>query len=530
MPLSDSPLLSNWIPDIGGLRSRGGFFEWAINFPDDLVVRTIMTYFPEDETFPSGAFLVKPSVLAGTVFAATDDGIYNITTETNAPTLSEALSGTSMAGWLSHTMFTNDAGPFLMVCSEVDGYKYYDGAAWATPVAGVAPGEIDGVDPANLVHVSVWKKRLWFVERDTTKAWYLDANAITGTAAAFNFGPQFKHGGHLLFIANWTIDAGEGIDDFLVAVGSNGDVVIYQGSDPTAAETFSLVGSWYVGQMPVGRRAYTQIGGDLAILSTEGVFPVSYITRGGGDFLSAGGKEYSTKIRPSLGEAMKQSFTSRGWQLSTLSSQRLLLVNVPDYEFGDTTVASTQFCMNTSLFSWTTLSGIPAYCLGETPGFSLAGTTDGRVLLILNGDYDNVPFGASDGDPIEHVVQFAFSTFDKPALIKQFLMLQATYLSTVKPATSLSVNVDYTYAPPASVTANANPSSETLWDGDATDPLSLFGSGFWDGVPPERGARYSGWRNVTGLGYAGAATIRNSLTAPTTLVSVDYMFAPGGPM
>lgn len=524
MPPTDSQLMVNWFPDVGGLTSRGGYRVWAEGFTDDEPVRTIMCYLAPGDTFPGGTFATLPSVLAGTVFAATDTDIWDVTTATDAPVSSKSLSGDPQAGWLSHSTLTNSAGSFLLVCSETDGYFYYDGATWTTPVAGVAPGDINGVDPADLVHVSMWKKRAWFVERDSTRAWFLGADAITGTASEFDFGPVFSKGGYLAFLANWTIDAGEGIDDFLVAVSSNGDVVIYQGTDPTDPDKFGLVGRWYVGQIPVGRRNYAQFGGDLLILSTEGLFPVSLITRGGGDLLSANGAEYSSKIKPTLGARARTTFTEKGWQVALNSSQRMLLVSAPDEEYSE----NVQFCMNTALNAWTQFTGIPVLCYGETPGWTLSGGADGKVYLLFVEGLDNVQRDDSGGDPVYCAVQFPFNYFDAPAIQKTFHMARATFITAVRPGYTIDVNVDFSYTPPQPAAPNPTAAGITTWDG--TDAYDAWDVGYWDGVPGDRGVVFSDWRSVSGLGFAAAATIGVSTTTSTLLVSADYMLTMGGPL
>ena len=525
MPPGDCPTLINWVPDIGGVRSRGGYFEWAINFPGNATVQSIIPYFSSTTTFPGGSFVDTPSVLPGKVFGVTDNGFYDITSTTNAPVLSQALSGVSQAGWVHSTMLTNSAGAFMLVCSEVDGYKYYDGAAWTTPPAGVGVGQINGVDPALLAFVTLWKKRAWFVEKNSTRAWYLPTASITGIVAQVDFGPLFKRGGSLAFLANWTMDAGEGIDDFLVGVSSNGDVVIYKGSDPSSATTFALVGQWYIGQIPIGRRNFTQLGGDLVIMSTEGVFPISQITRGGTELLAAKG-DYSSKVRPSIGAYARKTFTSYGWQLAVHATERLMVLNTPD----STDVTSSQYAMSTTLTAWTIFSGIPALCLGVTAGYMLAGTVGGKVYLILNGAGDNAPYGSTIGSAIHATIQFSFNYFEAPALEKQFLMARATFITSVKPGHVLDVDTNFTRTALRPATPNPAVISSTVWDGVVTDPYALFDTGYWDGIPGERGVYWADWRSVSGLGYAGAATMNTALTTRTVLTAMDYMYQVGGPL
>lgn len=515
MPETDAVTLTNWIPDTYGVRCRKGYLEWAKNFPGDAPVESVMAWFGPATTIPGGAFLSDPTAMPGALFAATRTAIYAITSRTNAPVSAIALPGTDNSGWFSTTMFTNSAGSYLLACSETDGYYTYDGAAWLRQVSGGGAGFISGVDPRSLVHVSVWKRRVWFVQRDTAKAWYLPADAITGTVTAIDFGPLFKHGGSLAYLANWTIDAGEGVDDFLVVVGSNGDVLVYKGTDPASATTFALVGSWYVGQIPVGRRAYSQYGGDLIIVSADGIFPISYVTRGGADFLVASSREYTSKIKPAIGTDLRASFTSRGWQLLLHPSERLMVVNVPDYG----AVKSKQFAMSTTQNSWCTFANIPIYSIGSSVGYSFAGTRDGRVLLLFTGFFDNVLYGASVGVGIRGSIQPAFSLFGSPAITKQFTMVRPNFLAADVPSIQVGVNVNYSTREP--IASPSFPvSADSLWD------VALWDIGTWTGVQKV----FSTWTSVGGVGFAAAASLITSTAADSVLTSIDYMAIPGGPL
>jgi hypothetical protein len=513
MPETDAVDLLNWIPDTGGLRCRKGFSEWAINVPGDLPVKSIVPFFNQSTSFPGGSFLVTPTSMPGTLFAATDDDILDITSATNAPASALALSGATNAGWLSSVMLTNSAGTsFLLVCSETDGYFTYDGATWVTVTAGGGATQVSGVDPADFVFVATWKRRAWFVEKDSSRAWYLPVDSLYGAASKFDFGPMFKKGGSLSYLANWTIDAGEGIDDFLVAVSSNGEVVVYKGTDPASISTMALVGTWFVGQIPVGRRGCTQFGGDLVIVSADGVFPISYVTRGGADFLIASASEYSSYIRPLLGQDIRASFTELGWQMIIHPSERLMVVNVPYYS----AVQEKQFAMSTSNNRWTVFSGMPILSLGFIAGYMFAGTPDGRVLLLFNGFFDDVAYGESTGNSIPGVVVPAFSYFGVPAVEKEFLLIRPVFLSQLQPEVQCDIAVNFKVTQPTGSAALPS-SGESLWGS------AVWGVSLWSGSSNV----YDEWYSAGDTGYCGAAVIKTRCTGDTLLTSIDYCLQTG---
>jgi hypothetical protein len=42
---------------------------------------------------------------------------------------------------------------------------------------------VDGVNPKTFVFVTVYRNRLWFIEQNSTRAWYLGTGVIAGTAS-----------------------------------------------------------------------------------------------------------------------------------------------------------------------------------------------------------------------------------------------------------------------------------------------------------------------------------------------------------
>jgi len=517
MSPTDATTLTNWIPDTGGVRCRKGYREWAINFPGGAAVKSIMSYFSPSTLFPAGTYLTAPTVMPGTLFAATDTAIYTVTTTTNAPVSALALSGAANAGWFSHAITSNSGGNFLMACSEADGYFTYDGTTWLRRVFGVAAGQVGNIDPNKLVHVNLWKRRAWFVERDSTKAWYLPTDSISGLAVAFDFGPLFKKGGHLSFTASWTIDAGEGIDDFFVAVSSNGEVAIYKGSDPASASTFSLQGVWYIGQVPVGRRGYSAYGGDLLIVSTDGIVPLSEVTRGGSGLLTAANREYSSKISILVGEALRNTFTKYGWQLLLSPSDRLLMCSIPDY----INHTNQQFALSTVVNQWCLLQDIPALCFGTVGSYTFSGTKDGKMLLLFQDYGDAVAYGSTGGgEPIQGDVVTASSDFGTPAQVKQFVMVRPVFVGAFDPGVVADVIADYMDPP-----YQANPINTayalTAWN------VASWNSGIW--MPTTRDT-FANWYSTNTLGTSGAARISTACIADTILARVDYMMNVGGPL
>jgi hypothetical protein len=502
MPGTDAIDLINWIPQQYGLRTRKGYKEWCTNMSGP--VRTVMQYQPDREDLTSYR-----------LFAATDDNIYNVTSSTDAPPVSLALTGADNEGKFSYVQLTNTAGAFLLACTHIGGYKYYDGANWNTPTLGAGPGQVTPIDPSSLCFVTTWKRRTWFIEKDSTNAWYSDVDAITGTFTKLELGPFAKRGGKLAFIGTWTIDAGEGVDDFIVFGFENGDVLIYKGTDPDDATKFGLQGAYYVGNLPIGRRSFSPLGGDLLILTELGLQPLSYVTRGGQSLLRAGATDYLGKIQPRLAELVAELSDQDGWDMIVYPKDSLLIVNKPT---GGTSTYD-QYVLYTNTNTWTMFRNMPmiSFCVANNELYF--GTEDGRVCLGLNGYFDNVPYGETVGEGIQGLIQPAYNYYGALGKYKQFTMARPTFLASDRPSVTCDMQADYKFRPATGSLAYAEPDG-AVWD------VSLWDSAVWAGQLNV----YDDWFSVQALGYVGSPYLTTVALGDTFMASIDVMFELGGPL
>src|SRR5216684_2900573 len=313
LPPYDCPVLFNMIGGENGSRIRRGYKEWCTGVGAS-VVPTMM---PFHGSSTNGS--------KDRLFATSSSNIYSVGASSAAPpSVLVFASAAGDAGWGVFRGLVSSGGQhFLMLGDEQNGYHVYSetndawravaqvaSAAWLGTHAyivndrvvnngitykctvggnsaatggptGVGTGIVDGtvtwdyeptingVDPAKFVFVTVWKNFVLFVEKDTSRMWFGNAvRSLFGTVTSFDFGSQFPHGGNLVGLWGSTGDYGIGMDDHLVAISSSGDVVIYKGTDPNDPTKFAIVGVWYVGGVPAGRRIATDFGGDLLLLSS----------------------------------------------------------------------------------------------------------------------------------------------------------------------------------------------------------------------------------------------------------------------
>jgi hypothetical protein len=518
MAANDAVQMDNMVSAGLGVAIREGFYEYATNIGGDSTreVRTVMSYegAPADAT----ASPLSNSVL----FAAVDTGIFNIEGGGNmaAVPAAIALSGATNAARFSRVQFTTDSGQYLFACSETDGAFMFNGVAWmkCTSIGGPGPGFITGVDPGSFVQVVAWKKRLMFTERASARVWILDVGAVGGVAEVFDFGPQLLNGGAVLGLANWTQDDGAGIDDRLVILGSSGDLVIYAGTDPTDPAKFENLGTWYIGQPPVGRRCFTTSGGNVYILTQFGVIPVNQVVQGGLDNLLTSDTQLIAQLRK-IQDALTNDFSTLlnadGWELLSLPSKALLYIARPSISVTE----HIQYGFQLHNMAWSRFLDVPAKTFSRRLNEVYGGTDDARVLRVLDGYTDGRKLDGTGETEIRARLTPAFSYFGNPAVLKQAAMIRPNFLSTIAPAYAVVMNVDFQLT---EYLGNpiAGATSGSLWD-----------QAFWDQAFWASGAiSFAEWRSIEALGYALAPTLYISAAQKTVLASIEYMVKTGGPM
>lgn len=518
MPPTDAVECDNLIATEYGLTVRGGWREYATNIGGDATqtVRSVMPY----NGAPATAMASPLST--SELWAATDEGIFLIEGGGDLSALAPAiaLSGSTFAGSMSWVSFTSSGGgQYLVACSETDGGYLYDGVSWMkmTSVGAPGPGIITGVDPVDFVQVVAWKRRLAFIKRGTGQAWFLPAGAVGGAASLFDFGPQLEHGGAVIGLANWTQDDGSGMDDRLAIIGSSGDLVIYQGNDPTSASDFTNAGTWFIGQPPVGRRCFTTSGGNVYVLTQFGVIPVNQVVQGGLDNILTSDTDLLVQLRK-IQDALNQDFqtllNTPGWEMLLLPQLALLVITRPSVSAGE----FIQYAFQQHSMSWSRLIDIPIVTTSRRLSEIYGGTTDGRVLRILDGHTDGMLLDGTGEYEIRARVTPAFNYFGDPAVLKQALMMRVSFLASVPPAYTVMMNTDFSVSP-VSGTVPSGATVGSLWD------ASFWDISYWAGGKTNSAE----WRTVQGIGYALSPSLFISSDVSTTLTSLEYMMKTGGP-
>lgn len=422
---------------------------------------------------------------------------------------------TGNAGYgVAHAVVTS-AGHFLMYADEVNGLHVYTESTttWAAVAMGGGGTEISGVDPADLVFVTVFKGRVWAIKDDTGDLYYSAAGSIYGAYTRFSLGQKLRSGGHLVGAWSWTYDGGAGMDDSLVVVSSGGSVLIYQGTDPASSTSFSLRGVWDAGGLPTGRKIATTFGGDLLLLTRMGILPLSKLVLGG----NAGeGTQYSTfKIGPLFNQLMLSRTALQGWSMVLHPEDNALVVTVPEA----TATATTQLAMSLANKSWSRFRDLPIYSAETHNGKFYFGTTDGRVL-INDGYVDGVLLSnPNTWTAIQYAVLGAFQNLGNGNQ-KQVMTIRANILSeSGTPSFEVAAKYNYDFTELDPVTTQAS-TGGPVWDSAVWD-TSVWGGDY---------SATQALRGTAGMGQAVAIAIRGAATSRTVVVGCDVSFRQGGPL
>lgn len=364
------------------------------------------------------------------------------------------------------------------------------GAALANGV--IAAGSavtITGVATSDLTQVWLHQSRLWFVEKDSLSAWYLPAASIGGAAAELDLGAVFKRGGRLAFGASWSLDTGAGLDDVCVFVTSNGEIAVYQGTDPSNASTWSLSGVYDIAR-PLNKHAHFKAGGDLAILTEDGIIPVSEALRKDRAALQA------VAITFPIEDAWKQAIANRTTEFpitpTLWQSQALLMIGVP----GSGGVA---YVANARTGAWCRYIGWDVRCGAVASDRLYFGTNDGRVMRGQTG-------GTDDGVPYEARYVPKFSELGGQAL-KMANHAGLTFRAGGNPDFAIAAFSDYEIG--------TYPNAPVLLDDDAAAWGSgIWGDFIWGGADSSR--TFTRWKTVRASGFSIAPALAVTANQSTT--------------
>lgn len=526
---------NNFVSRPFGLELRKGYKEWlqnGVSLP--AAVATLMTY-----SNPGGT-TVK-------LFACTEDTnnvVYDVSTpNTSLPPLPystppsttpyppalpiqymQAGSGAQVNGEWSWVNFNTPTAAYL--CCVLFGkgyYQYTPSTGWMKVPTNLGPGapatrEVQFEYPTGTFHDAStmlftfsFKGRLWFLQGGTGLAFFLPLNSVYGKAGVIDLGQFLTHGGGLAYACNWTYDSGSGIDDRLIFVGNNGDMVIYEGTDPSSASNWRQVGTWYVGRIPKGRRGFDQYAGDVLIVTEYGILSISDLVSGRITSMQ-GQSSVAPKVNPSIARGISAYINEKYWQLVNYPSEELIMLLAP-YRTVENNVRQ---CWAMSHFnrSWTTFTVMEPYTAALHEGQFIFSDRNGKLYQGFTGYKDGTTYDETvAGNEVTGQFQTGFHDYGTPNSNKRAQRVRILGRTDGTPTYILRLVPEYEFSDMPTPGA-ASSTVSFLWD------VALWDDALWQA----RSASWKKWFGVASFGkrLALQAAIRGSGYTLVTDYEITY--------
>lgn len=487
--LTSARVMENMFPTTSGARVRGGSTKVATI---GARCRSLFTY---------------QTAASSKMFAASASAIYDISGLNPNTVPSPAVSGLT-SGYFSTEQIGTVGGEFMYAVNGADSARLYDGSAWTT-ITGVSTPAITGITTSQLAHVWKHKNRLWFVKKNSKSAYYLPVDSIGGAASEFSLSGVFQRGGYLLFGCTWSEDAGDGMDDRIVFVSSEGEVAVYQGSDPSNASLWGLVGLYSMAA-PLGRKCFIKAGGDVVIGTDEGAVPLSAVV--GKDSAALSLSAVSAKIEPSWRRMARIWDGVQPWEMIKWPAENMLLVSLPHNQ-------NTCFVANLQTGAWAKYIGWDVQCatlfnknlyFADRAGLIYSaevGGTDNGTIYVARLSYMPTDLGGA-------------TTFKSIGLMRG--IFQAVGSPNVQLSVSSNYNLNFPALPVVTTTASATGSlwdsaiwDVSRWDDDGTNDLAV------------KPTYTTGWVSVAAQGQSVAPQVQivigGGARPDIELVQIDLM-------
>ena len=453
----------------------------------------------------SAWFYVATTTTAQTISSITRGGTGNLTATLTTASAHGLITGNRVT--VTGATPTEFNGTYVITVTGTTTFTYTMATAPsgnATVMGTYTTIGITGVNSNTFINVNLFKNRLYFTQKDTLNCWYLPVDSIGGVASPLYFGSIARNAGYLQAMGTWTLDAGQGADDYAVFVTSMGEVIVYNGTNPDNADTWQLKGVWQLGQT-FSRRCFFKWSGDLLLLTQDGLVPLA-------SALQSSRLDprinLTDKIYFPISQAASLYFAEFGWQINYFAGENMLILNIPIPN------GIEQYVMHTITKSWARFTNIQGYCWEVSGDADMHFGSNGFVGTFYSALSD-------DGNNISATAQQAYSYFDSAGQLKRFTLVRPILQSTGGvPAVLCGLSVDFdTQSQLGQVSFNPTTQSEGIWD------TAKWDNNVWSGGLITTKI----WQGVTGLGFSGSVNL-NAVSRNIELhwASTDYVMERGG--
>lgn len=431
---------------------------------------------------------------------------------TTGTTSTVTINWTSVPGATGYKVYGRATGAELLIAT-VGLVSTYTDTGSVTP-SGALPAS--NTTPKVLIGALNMKGRAVYWEKTAAGFWYATAGAYQGSLSYFPLDTVFNRGGHVGQIITWSRGGGDGFDDVVAIISSNGEALVWKGDDPGDATAWSLVGRYLIGT-PLSVRAHCKIASAEVLLTTDGFVSLdeAMVNQRTQESASFGGK-----IIRACNSAAQQYRANFGWECTYYPRGQMFLANIPI-----ATGQFEQYVRNMSTGSWCRFTGWNARTFCVFNDRLYFGTADGGIVLADTNSQDggSYPY-ADDAAAVTYNATQAYVRLTQPGMKSQLTGVQI--ISNIRFQKRLSVNVFSDYRPRALPDLLEPPEQvQGQWD------VSDWDTDYWaypENDPTNLDARpwlYS----VIDYGFALATSVRYMVRIQQIVwYSTNYLFRPAG--
>jgi hypothetical protein len=472
MDPADAVQLDNLYPDAGGVSIRNGYTQYA-NGLGAGTVKTLVEY-------SAGAIRKFLAAASGAIYDVSASGAVGAPLATGF-----GNDAWQTVNFISRTFFVNG----------IDLMQVFDGTT-------LANASFTGVALNTLIGAALYQQRLFFWQNNSTGFWFAQLNSISGTLSFFDLAAFAPRGGNLIAITTYSLDGGNGVQDFVVFIMSSGDCLIYFGNDPANLLNWALVGV-YALSPPVGPRAVCNYGAEAFVTTYDDHVPLKLQLTA----ISAGGLPARSKVSNAVQAAVAANKGAFGWQALYYPKGRRLIFNIPNPDgtfsqhIQNTGVQYADKQTGQMTSPWCRFVNMNASCWGLFRDSLYFGGAGGNIYLADTGNMDLL-------GPVTAVGQQAWNTLDSP-LRKRATAIRPVLQTIGSLGYTFSIGFDYgeINVPVAIVTSNPG----SPWD---TSP--------WDTSPwSAEQVVNTLWSASGGSGVALSVALNISATQPATWLRTD---------
>lgn len=396
--------LDNYIPLDNCLVLRSGFSEHCILGDGKAGVKTLVSY-----NKPNNERLI--AIYNGEAYNVTGTSGFS-----KYEDVSFANSECQTVQYKNYLYFLNGTDTPKVFYVDDDNVEHFED--WGFTAETLQAGKI--------IAGAVSKEFLWFIEKNSLKVWYSSvAGNISGELYSFDLSQVAKLGGELVAVANWTIDGGQGLDDLTVFITSEGEALVYSGSNPNSADSWALKGSYSISR-PIGYKCTLKYQGDIVIISEDGYIPLSKAL----SLANSGQSTYafSDLIRGLVLDRTANNKDRFGWHGVIYHKKGYAIFNVPVSQQFE------QHVINVNTGAWCRFTGIRSFCWCEFNGEMYFGSDNG--VYLFGKSYSD------DGIQIEGAIEQAYTNLGTDKL-KKIQLLNPRTKSSTRYQLTIYTNMDF---------------------------------------------------------------------------------------